>query len=139
VDGAAHSGTLGSGATTIAVLACGVDMSYPVGHKDLLDAIARNGVVASEWPPGRNPSRLRFLARNRVIAALTAGTVVIEAGTRSGAMSTARHARNLGRLIAAVPGPVTSQQSAGCHEIIRDWNGALVTSADDVIAAFAGG
>ena len=92
VDGSAHSAALGAGGTTVAVLACGVDMAYPSGHKDLLDAVAENGVVASEWPPGRNPSRLRFLVRNRVIAALSAGTLVVEAGERSGALNTARHA-----------------------------------------------
>ena len=135
VDGAAHSGTLGARGTTVAVLACGVDMPYPAGHKDLLDAIAESGVVASEWPPGRNPSRLRFLVRNRVIAALAAGTVVVEAGERSGALNTARYARDLGRDLMAVPGPVTSEQSRGCHTIIRDWGGTLVTSADDVLEA----
>jgi DNA processing protein len=110
-------------------------MPYPVGHKDLLDAIAENGVVASEWPPGRHPSRLRFLVRNRVIAALTLGTLVVEAGERSGALNTARHARDLGRCLMAVPGPVTSEQSRGCHTIIRNWDGILITSADDVLEA----
>lgn len=123
VDASAHSGALGTGGTTVAVLACGVDMPYPAGHKDLLDAVAENGVVASEWPPGRNPTRLRFLVRNRVIAALSAGTLVVEAGERSGALNTARHARDLGRDLMAVPGPVTSEQSRGCHTIIRDWAG----------------
>ncbi|MBO0801982.1 MAG: DNA-processing protein DprA [Nocardiopsaceae bacterium] len=133
VDGAAHSGALGAEGVTVAVLACGVDMPYPAGHKDLLDAIAENGVVVSEWPPGRNPSRLRFLVRNRVIAALSTGTLVVEAGERSGALNTARHARDLGRELLAVPGPITSEQSRGCHRIIRDWGGALVTSAEDVL------
>lgn len=133
VDASAHSGALGGGGTTVAVLACGVDMPYPAGHKDLLDAIAENGVVASEWPPGRNPSRLRFLVRNRVIAALSAGTLVVEAGERSGALNTARHARDLRRDLMAVPGPVTSEQSRGCHTIIRDWGGTLVTGPDDVL------
>jgi DNA processing protein len=91
--GSAHSAALGAGGTTVAVLACGVDMAYPSGHKDLLDAVAENGVIASEWPPGRNPSRLRFLVRNRAIAALSAGTLVVEAGERSGALNTTRHAR----------------------------------------------
>ncbi|MBO0838245.1 MAG: DNA-processing protein DprA [Actinobacteria bacterium] len=135
VDGSAHSGALGAGGTTVAVLACGVDIPYPAGHKDLLDAVAENGVVASEWPPGRNPSRLRFLVRNRVIAALSAGTLVVEAGERSGALNTARHARDLGRDLMAVPGPVTSEQSRGCHTIIREWGGILVTGPDDVLEA----
>jgi DNA processing protein len=133
VDAAAHRGALGAGAATVAVLACGVDTAYPAGHKDLLDAVAEAGVVVSEWPPGRNPTRLRFLIRNRVIAALSVGTLVVEAGERSGALNTARHARDLGRMLMAVPGPVTSQQSAGCHRIIRDWQGTLVTNAADVL------
>jgi DNA processing protein len=133
VDGAAHRGALGAGGTTIAVLACGVDQPYPAGHADLLDAIAEGGAVVSEWPPGRNATRLRFLVRNRVIAALSTATVVVEAAERSGAVNTARHARDLSRGLMAVPGPVTSQQSAGCHMIIRDWDGTLVTSAADVL------
>jgi DNA processing protein len=133
IDASAHRGALGTGGVTVAVLACGADVPYPAGHKDLLDAIAASGVVVSEWPPGRNATRLRFLTRNRVIAALSAGTLVVEAGERSGALNTARHARDLTRKLMAVPGPVTSEQSAGCHTIIRDWNGALVTSAADVL------
>lgn len=133
VDGSAHAAALGVEGTTVAVLACGVDKAYPPGHKDLLDAIAEKGVVASEWPPGRNPSRLRFLVRNRVIAALSAGTLVVEAGERSGALNTARYARDLGRYLMAVPGPVTSDESRGCHTIIRDWGGTLVTGPDDVL------
>lgn len=133
IDAAAHRGALGAGGVTVAVLACGVDQPYPAGHKDLLDTIAATGVVVSEWPPGRNPTRLRFLVRNRVIAALPAATLVVEAGERSGALNTARHARDLNRALMAVPGPVTSQQSAGCHTIIRDWAGTLVTGAADVL------
>lgn len=87
VDGAAHSGALAAGGTTAAVLACGVGRPYPAGHRDLLDQIAWHGVIASEWPPGRNPTRLRFLTRNRIIAALTPGTVVVEAGERSGSLT----------------------------------------------------
>ena len=133
VDAAAHRGALAADGVTVAVLACGVDVPYPAGHASLLDAIAGQGVVVSEWPPGRTATRLRFLVRNRVIAALAAGTVVVEAGQRSGALNTGRHARDLGRPLMAVPGPVTSQMSAGCHTIIRDWQGTLVTSAADVL------
>jgi len=133
VDAAAHRGALAADGVTVAVLACGVDVPYPVGHADLLDAIAAQGVIASEWPPGRTVTRLRFLVRNRAIAALAAGTLVVEAGQRSGALNTARHARDLGRPLMAVPGPVTSELSAGCHTVIRDWQGMLVTSAADVI------
>jgi DNA processing protein len=133
VDASAHRGALGADGVTIAVLACGVDVPYPVGHTELLEAVAAQGVIVSEWPPGRTVSRLRFLVRNRVIAALATGTLVVEAGERSGAVNTARHARDLGRRLMAVPGPVTSDQSAGCHHIIRDWQGTLVTTAAEVI------
>jgi DNA processing protein len=133
VDAAAHRGALGADGVTVAVLACGVDVPYPTAHTELLDAIAAQGVIVSEWPPGRTVSRLRFLVRNRVIAALATGTLVVEAGERSGALNTARHARDLGRRLMAVPGPVTSDISAGCHQIIRDWQGMLVTRAADVI------
>jgi DNA processing protein len=133
VDAAAHRGALAADGVTVAVLACGVDVPYPAGHADLFDAVAAQGVVASEWPPGRTATRLRFLVRNRVIAALAAGTLVVEAGQRSGALNSARHARDLTRPLMAVPGPITSDLSAGCHTIIRDWQGMLVTSAADVI------
>jgi DNA processing protein len=138
IDGAAHRGALASRGTTVAVMACGVDRPYPAGHAELLGDVAAAGAVISEWPPGRSPSRLRFLVRNRVIAAITSGTVVIEAGRRSGALSTARHARDLARPLMAVPGPVTSGLSAGCHVIIRGWNATLVTSAREVIEELTG-
>ena len=138
IDGAAHRGALAGRGNTIAVMACGVDRPYPAGHKELLDDVAAAGAVISEWPPGRSPTRLRFLVRNRVIAALASGTVVIEAGQRSGALNTARHARDLGRILMAVPGPVTSDLSAGCHSIIRNWQATLVTSAPEVIEGLTG-
>jgi DNA processing protein len=133
VDASAHRGAIGADGVTVAVLACGVDVPYPVGHTELLESIAAHGVIVSEWPPGRTVSRLRFLVRNRVIAALATGTLVVEASERSGAVNTARHARDLGRRLMAVPGPVTSDQSVGCHRIIRDWQGTLVTTAAEVI------
>jgi DNA processing protein len=133
IDGCAHRGTISAGGVTMAILACGVDRPYPAGHKDLLDAVAASGAVISEWPPGRSTARLRFLVRNRVIAAMASGTLVVEAGRRSGALNTARHAGDLSRPLMAVPGPVTSDLSAGCHSIIRDWGGTLVTDADEVI------
>jgi DNA processing protein len=133
VDASAHRAALGADGVTVAVLACGVDVPYPVGHTELFEAVAAQGVIVSEWPPGRTVSRLRFLVRNRVIAALSTGTLVVEAGERSGAVNTARHARDLGRRLMAVPGPVTSHQSAGCHRIIREWQGTLVTTAAEVI------
>jgi DNA processing protein len=133
VDAAAHRGALSADGVTVAVLACGVDVPYPTAHAELFDAIAAQGVLASEWPPGQHVSRLRFLVRNRVIAALATGTLVVEAAQRSGALNTARHARDLHRRLMAVPGPVTSDLSAGCHQVIREWQGLLVTSAAEVI------
>ncbi len=133
VDAAAHRGALGADGVTVAVLACGVDVPYPTAHTQLFDAIAGQGVIVSEWPPGRQVSRLRFLVRNRVIAALATGTLVVEAGQRSGAINTARLARDLHRRLMAVPGPVTSDLSVGCHQIIREWQGVLVTTAPEII------
>ena len=137
VDAAAHRGALAADGVTIAVLACGVDVPYPAAHAELFDAVAAQGVLVSEWPPGRHVSRLRFLVRNRVIAALAAGTLVVEASQRSGAVNTARHARDLRRRLMAVPGPVTSDLSAGCHQVIREWQGTLVTSAAEVVEHLA--
>ena len=133
IDAAAHRGALATEAITIAILACGVDHPYPAGHADLFAAIAAHGLVVSEWPPGRRPARQRFLVRNRTIAALSCGTVIVEAGERSGALNTARHAAELGRPLMAVPGPVTSAQSVGCHRIIREWGATCVTRAADII------
>jgi DNA processing protein len=133
IDGCAHRGAINAGGVTVAVLACGVDQDYPQGHHDLFRAIRTDGATVSEWPPGRLPTRPGFLVRNRVIAALSRGTVVVEAARRSGALSTARHARDQNRPLMAVPGPVTSDLSAGCHDIIRDWGAVCVTSAQDVI------
>ncbi len=133
IDAAAHRGALASAGTTIVVLACGVDYAYPAGHADLFAAITAEGLVVSEWPPGCRPARMRFLVRNRAIAALTSGTVIVEAGERSGALNTARHAADLGKPLMAVPGPVTSAQSAGCHRIIREWGASCVTRAADII------
>jgi len=133
IDAAAHRGALATQGITIAVLACGVDFPYPAGHAELFADIAAHGLVISEWPPGRHPARMRFLVRNRVIAALSCGTVIVEAGERSGALNTARHAAELGKPLMAVPGPVTSAQSAGCHRIIREWGASCVTCAADII------
>ncbi len=133
IDAAAHRGALAAKGVTIAILACGVDYPYPAGHADLFAAIAGPGLLASEWPPGARPARTRFLIRNRVIAALACGTVIVEAGERSGALNTARHAAELGKPLMAVPGPVTSAQSAGCHRIIRDWGATCVTRAAEIV------
>lgn len=135
IDGAAHRGALLSGrGPTVAVLACGVDVAYPRGNDRLLARVAEVGLVVGEHPPGSAPTRLRFLVRNRLIAALSAGTVVVEAALRSGSLSTAGRARDLHRHVMAVPGPVTSAQSAGCHALLRDGDVQLVTGVDDVLA-----
>ena len=133
IDGCAHRAALAVRGITVAVLACGVDRDYPLGHWQMFRSIRERGALVSEWPPGRMPTKPGFLVRNRVIAALSRGTVVVEAALRSGALNTARHAHNLGRPLMAVPGPVTSAQSAGCHEAIRDWGAVCVTGARDVM------
>ena len=135
IDAAAHRGAVAAGAVTEAVLACGVDVSYPRGHNALFTRIREgSGSLVSELPPGAHPTRPRFLQRNRVIAALTRGTVVVEAALRSGALSTAASARRLGRPVMAVPGPVTSPTSGGCHRLLRaDEPTRLVTNAAEVI------
>lgn len=133
IDGAAHRGALAGGMTTIAVLACGLDIAYPRGHENLFADIAAHGALVSEHPPGVTPTRRGFLVRNRLIAALTPGTVVVEAGLRSGAMSTAAQARDLCRVLMSVPGPVTSALSAGCHRLLRDFQAVCVTSAADIV------
>lgn len=120
IDAAAHRGALAVAGPTVAVLAGGVDVPYPAAHAGLLEEVASEGLVLSEAPPGSPPLRRRFLTRNRLIAALAAGTVLVEAGLRSGALSTARHARTVGRPVMAVPGPVTSALSVGCHRLLRE-------------------
>jgi DNA processing protein len=146
VDSAAHRGALIAGGCTAAVLASGLRFCYPKGNHDLFEQIAQDGLLVSECPPDRAPTRPGFLVRNRVIAALSRGTVIVEAALRSGALNTARQAGELNRPVMAVPGPVTSDQSAGCHELIRECRATCVTGAKDVIelvspigAAEAGG
>jgi DNA processing protein len=135
IDAAAHRGALAADAPTVAVLACGVDRVYPAGNGALLARIADTGMLISEWPPNCAPLAHRFLVRNRLIAALTRGTVVVEAAARSGAQATARRAQRLSRRVMVVPGPVTSAMSVGCHELLRDKEGevVLVASAAHVI------
>lgn len=129
IDAAAHRGALAAGAPTIAVMAGGLDRLYPAGNNELLLAVERTGAVVSELPPGSAPSRSRFLQRNRLIAALSSATVVVEAAWRSGALSTATHAARLLRPVGAVPGPVTSAASAGCHRLLREGGAVCVTDA----------
>jgi DNA processing protein len=132
IDASAHRGALAVEGVTAAVLAGGLEFGYPRGHGELFAAIAAHGVLISECPPEWGPTRPGFLVRNRIIAALTRGTVVVEAALRSGALNTARHARELCRPVMAVPGPVTSEQSAGCHELIREYGAMCVTCGTDV-------
>ncbi len=133
IDGAAHRGALAGGGPTVAVLAGGLDVPYPVAHARLLDQIAEEGIVISESGLGAAPMRHRFLTRNRLIAALTRGTVVVEAAMRSGALSTARYAADLNRPVLAVPGPVTSTVSAGSNDLLRTRGAVPVTCAGEVI------
>ncbi|GAB7190586.1 DNA-processing protein DprA [Kineococcus sp. NUM-3379] len=129
IDAAAHRAALAVDGPAVAVLACGVDRVYPRGNTALLRALARHGAVVSEVPPGSAPTRWRFLERNRVLAAATCGTVVVEAAWRSGALATADRAERLSRPVGAVPGPVTSPASAGCHRLLRERGAVCVTDA----------
>ncbi|MEX1907410.1 DNA-processing protein DprA [Janibacter sp. Y6] len=133
IDAAAHLGALAVGGPGVAVLACGPDQVYPQAHRRLVDEIAQTGVVVTEQPVGRVARRHRFLTRNRLIAALSRCVVVVEAGPRSGSLNTAGWAEALGRPVGAVPGPVTSMASAGCHERISRGEAHLVTDAEDVL------
>nr|WP_230416792.1 DNA-processing protein DprA [Micromonospora tarapacensis] len=134
IDAAAHRGALNAGGLTVAVLACGVDRPYPMGNAALFDRIADTGLLVSEWLPGAEPLRPRFLIRNRVIAAGTRGTVLVEAAARSGATQTTRRAIALHRPAMVVPGPVTSAMSVGAHEMLREQPEArLVTGLAQVL------
>lgn len=135
IDHEAHRGALGVGAPTVAVLACGVDRAYPDKHAALLDHIAQTGLVVSEAPLGGAAMRVRFLARNRLIAGLCRGTVVVEAALRSGALNTANWTAGLGRTLMGVPGPVNSLTSQGVHQLIRNRGAILVTRAAEVLEA----
>lgn len=132
IDGTAHRVALASHGQTVAFLAGGVDRFYPSGHDALLTRIVAEGAIMSELPPGEPPTKWRFLQRNRLIAAASQATVVIEAGWRSGSLNTAGHASALGRPLGAVPGPIQSATSAGCHRLIRDYGATLVSSVDEM-------
>lgn len=132
IDGAAHRATLAADGVTVAVLACGVDVPYPSGHSALFHRISRSGLLVSEYPPGMRPTRRQFLSRNRLVAALGRATVVVEAGVRSGAANTAAWANALGRMVGAVPGPITSASSVGCHALIAGGDKVITRAADIV-------
>lgn len=137
IDQAAHRGALRAGGPSIAVLACGADRVYPTAHHDLIEYLAKVGLVVSEAPPGATPTRIRFLSRNRLIAGLSSGIVVVEAAVRSGALNSASWAEGLGRVVMGVPGPVTSAPSQGVHQLIRARGALLVTRGEEVLEAVA--
>lgn len=134
IDGSAHrAATVSFPGSTIAVLATGLDRLYPTGHEQLFERIEQSGgLLVSELPPGSAPTRWRFLQRNRMLAALSGATVVVEAGHRSGSLNVAGQAHALGRPVGAVPGPVTSPASAGCHRLIQEGLASLIIDAQDV-------
>lgn len=138
IDGMAHRSALAAGGTTMAFLAGGVDRFYPSGHDALLGRIIESGLILSELPCGFAPTKWRFLLRNRLIAASTQATVVMEAGWRSGSLNTANHAASLNRPLGAVPGPVTSASSAGCHRLLREYDAVCVTTASEMLELLPG-
>jgi DNA processing protein len=133
IDVAAHRGALAAGGPSVCVLANGVDMAYPPAHVAIFETLAKDQLLVSELPPGAHPTRVRFLARNRLIAAMSRGTVVVEAALRSGARNTASWALGCGRPLMAVPGSVYSRASAAPHLMIRNGQAVLVTSAAEVL------
>lgn len=135
IDAVVHRSALASrSGSTVAVLAGGLGRYYPASHIELFERVAKQGLLLSELPPSAAPTRWRFLARSRLLAALSGATVIVEAGARSGTLVTAARANEIGRPVGAVPGPVTSATSAGCHRILREDIGTIVTNADDVRA-----
>ncbi|MBY8863551.1 DNA-processing protein DprA [Nocardia sp. CA2R105] len=138
IDAAAHTAALSADAATVAVLACGLDRPYPAAHERLLGRIVETGLVISEYPPGTPPVKSQFLARNRILAALSAGVLVCEAGLRSSTTNTVGWATRLGRPVTAVPGPITSAGSAGCHDMIRTSRARLVTNIEQILDAIPG-
>jgi DNA processing protein len=134
IDACAHQCALRMQTPTIAVLAGGIDQLYPAANSDLLRAIeSSGGALVSESAPGSTPMKSRFLSRNRLIAALSGATVVVEAAWRSGSLSTANHALELGRPVGVVPGPITSAQSAGCHRLLRESPAEVLSTPEDVV------
>ncbi|MDO9378811.1 MAG: DNA-processing protein DprA [Nocardioidaceae bacterium] len=137
IDAAAHRGAMSMRGRTVAVLACGVDVDYPRAHAGMLALVAGAGAVVSEQLPGQGPTKARFLSRNRLIAALSAGTVVVEAARRSGALNTLGWAASIGRVTMGVPGPVTSRASVGVHQALRDGQAVVVTNGREVLEAIS--
>ena len=133
IDAAAHRGALIAEGITIAVIATGVDVNYPAAHERLFCEIAESGALVSEVLPGSHALPARFLTRNRLIAALSQATLVVEAAFRSGSLRTARDAAELNRPVMAIPGPITSPTSEGCHRLIGERVGEVVTSIVDAV------
>lgn len=137
IDVAAHRGALAAGAPTVAVLACGADRIYPPRHERLFQILAAQGAIVSEVGPGLPPTRLRFLSRNRIIAGLGRGTVIVEAALRSGALNTANWTGRLSRPVMGVPGAVTSASSEGVHRLLRSGAATLVSTGGEVLELIA--
>lgn len=133
IDGAAHAGALSVEGRTLAVLGCGLDRIYPPRHQDLAQRIVQSGLLVSEFAPGSTPEPWCFPRRNKVIAALSLGVLVVEAGPKSGSIITAQAAEQLSRRVWAIPGSVASLQSRGCHGLIRTGLARLAETAQDVI------
>ena len=136
IDGASHAGALDGQGSTVAVLGCGPDIAYPAQHRNLADSIAAGGAVISEYPPGTQPQRHHFPCRNRIIAGLSLGTLVVEATRRSGSLITARLAGDYGREVFAVPGSIHNPMARGCHQLIRQ-GAKLVEDSSDVLKELA--
>ncbi|MFH0410816.1 DNA-processing protein DprA [Corynebacterium sp. L4756] len=132
VDTVAHSAAIEMQTPTVAVAACGIDYDYPARNASLFHRIAQTGTIVSEYAPGTTPQRHRFLSRNRLVAAMTAGTVVVEAAYRSGALNTLNWAEALGKVAMAVPGPITTHGSLGCHQRIQEGRAQLVASGEEI-------
>jgi len=140
IDGAAHAGALAArqgGAGTVGVIASGIDIAYPPEHADLQERIANEGLLVAEQPPGTEPLARHFPSRNRIIAGLAAGTLVVEAAPKSGSLITARLAGESGREVMAIPGSPLDSRSQGCNQLIRD-GAVLVQSPEDVIELLSG-
>ena len=133
IDSAAHKGALIAEGSTVAVLAAGIDVAYPAGNARLFAEICENGALVSEVLPGAHAIPSRFLTRNRIIAALSQATLVVEAAFRSGSLRTARDAAELMRPVMAIPGPISAPTSEGCHRLIGERSAELVTSVADAI------
>jgi len=137
IDAAAHRGALTAGGFTVAVFATGPDIVYPREHAALADEVAGSGALVSEYPPGTGPRRGRFPTRNRIISGISVGTLVVEAGLRSGAMITARLAAEQGREVFAVPGSIHNPVARGCHRLIRG-GAKLVETSTDIVEELSG-